>query len=337
MELKTHQLDDTLLSWEEIAERSWSGMLLGNGASRSLWEYFKYGSLYEAAKSSDITNPLTAEDQAIFDEFETTNFEKVLSSLATSITVCNVLDLDSALIKERYFNVQRALFQAVHLLHIPWSEEDADKYHKIRNHIRKYKTIFSTNYDLLLYWSIMSKEGEGFKDYLFWGAFDLLDTEIWGNASVVLYLHGGIHLAKRASSGATVKRIASESFNLLQSLDFDINEDLVPLFVTEGKSSDKLDSIYRSDYLSFAYQRFIQHRESLLIFGHGLDEESDDHLVQAINSWGEKRIAVSIFPAPPKEIVNTKADLCRRLPHAELLFYDHTTHPMGVPEMKVTP
>jgi hypothetical protein len=106
------------------------------------------------------------------------------------------------------------------------------------------------------------------------------------------------------------------------------------LFITEGKSTDKLNSIYRSDYLSFAYQQFTQHAGPLLVFGQSLGE-SDDHLVNAIRRWGKRRIGVSIYPSTPQDIIAYKAELQRSLPEADLLFFDSTTHPLGLRALRL--
>jgi hypothetical protein len=94
---------------------------------------------------------------------------------------------------------------------------------------------------------------EKFKDY-FWGQsqeFDLTDTETSVTATKVLYLHGGLHLY-RLPSGVAIKRKAEAGRSLLDLFGVSFMEGATPLFITEGTSQDKLASIRRSDYLSFA-------------------------------------------------------------------------------------
>jgi hypothetical protein len=92
-----------LLSWDDLRDRySWKGLLIGNGASRAVWDKFKYPSLYETANSTDLDHPLLSKDQHIFEELGTTNFEQVVAALATSKMICDVLGLDVTLIQERY-------------------------------------------------------------------------------------------------------------------------------------------------------------------------------------------------------------------------------------------
>lgn len=331
-----NSVDDELPSWETLSDRySWNGILIGNGASRAVWESFGYSSLYETAVSADLDHPLVAEDQRLFEELDTTNFERVLDALATARMVCDALALDATLIRERYGSIQGALFEAVSKVHPRWRDEDAEVYNAVKSALREYDFVFSTNYDLITYWSVMIESEAGFKDYFFAEEFDLADTEIWGEPiTKVLYLHGGIHLAKKQPSGATVKRRATMGMNLLMSLDIMPDEDLVPLVVTEGKARDKLDSIHRSDYLSFAYQQLAQHKGPFVVFGSQLGDE-DQHLVDAMRRWEDAQIGVSIYPTNSAEILAYKADLHKRLPKAELLFFDSTTHPLGSTALRI--
>lgn len=59
-------------------------------------------------------------------------------------------------------------------------------------------------------------------------------------------------------------------------------EGATPLFISEGNSEEKLSSINRSDYLSFAYNKFSNHQGGLVVFGHLLSE-NDQHIVDVIN------------------------------------------------------
>lgn len=64
--------------WTEVKEEAgWDGILIGNGASRAVWDGFSYNSLFETAQTS-IDHPLTAQDVDLFTAFGTENFELVL-------------------------------------------------------------------------------------------------------------------------------------------------------------------------------------------------------------------------------------------------------------------
>jgi hypothetical protein len=182
----------------------------------------------------------------------------------------------------------------------------------------------------------MMYEGKsGFKDY-FWGEeFDVSNTKIWLKATCVLYLHGGLHLY-RLPPGQTLKRKAIVGQNLLDLFGQPYNEDAVPLFITEGSSEEKLSSIYRSDYLSFAFSQFSKHDGPLVIFGHSLSE-SDDHIVSTIANWGSREIAISVLPSDPVRIRSMKSSIISKLPEAKIYFFDATTSPLGSADIKILP
>lgn len=279
------QQSGDLHSWDEISDQGWTGILVGNGASIAVWDRFRYASLYQAALSTEMSGPLTDQDQALFDAMGTQNFEAVLSALLTSKIVSGALHLDTRLIGERYESIRQALIEAVISVHIPWTSIQTRVLEQIRTALRAYDSVYSTNYDLLVYWAIMSGTPKEFPDY-FWGAnnsFDSGKTEIWvKHPTRVLYLHGAVHLYRDTFS-ITFKAKAEESWNLLEQFAGRQQRDVVPLFISEGTSENKLEAIRRSDYLSFAYEQFSRHEGPLVVFGHSLGE-SDQHLVAVMNA-----------------------------------------------------
>ena len=81
--------------WHEIeADFARSGLLLGNGASISVWPGFAYDSLYEEARRGSIQHPLERNEHQVFTALDTTDFETVLDALATTRTVNGTLGLD---------------------------------------------------------------------------------------------------------------------------------------------------------------------------------------------------------------------------------------------------
>jgi hypothetical protein len=246
-----NDLDDELTSWDELHQsHDWSGLLLGNGFSRNICDRFAYSSLFETARSESVTPKLAKEDLDLFERFGTHNFEMILSALSTAISVTHALQKDTQFLRERYESIRLALIAAVHHVHLPWSEFKDESRTRVAQALSDFEYVYSTNYDLLAYWSIMH-DSKTFKDY-FWGEeFDITDTEIWGKCTKVVYLHGGLHLYRRPN-GQTLKRSA-EPFRSLLDLFATPFRDAVPLFTSEGTAEEKLASIYRSDNLSFAY------------------------------------------------------------------------------------
>jgi len=329
------KLDDDLFDWNSMKDTyDWKGILIGNGSSIAIWNQFNYSSIFSKSTTSEIEHPLLEKDQNLFNALRTTNFEQVLSSLSTAKTINQVLGFDVKLINDLYNNIQRALIEAVRTIHIPWKAVPDEVLGVINSELLKYKYVYSTNYDLLVYWAMMHENQRVFRDFFFSEEFDLSNTEIWSKSTAVLFLHGGLHLY-RLPSGQTLKRRSGDDKNLLDLFGQPYYEGAVPLFITEGSHEEKMASIYKSDYLSFAYNKFSQHRDSLVIFGHSLGD-SDKHIVDAINNWGPARIAISMRSDTESNIRRRKAQIISQLPDAKLYFFDSTTHPLGADKLKIS-
>ncbi len=323
------KVDDELVHWASIRETyDGHGLLIGNGASMAVWERFSYPSLYEEA-------PLTELDKSVFEALDTTNFELILDSLRISEVICNAVGHDRAEVHERYLSIRKSLFDAVRSVHVGWDRIPQETFSSIEQELHCYETVFSTNYDLLAYWSIMFRETERIRDF-FWNpdlAFDPTNTELSGKASTIFYLHGGIHLYVDTRTGATVKR-KPDAGGLLSFRDM-AHTTRRPLFISEGRSSDKLRSIRSSDYLSFAYQTLAEYSDPLVIFGHSLGE-ADAHIAQAIKSQEKRRIAIGLHPGKSMMIIKDKTRLEDILDGQLIEYFDASTHPLGGPGMKIS-
>lgn len=334
-----------LEGWDELADEfHGGGILIGNGSSRAVWEHFGYASLYEQARVN-VDHPLSAIDDDLFHGMDTRNFETVLSALRTALMVCTALGLNEEPIKRRYDSIRVALMEAVQGVHVPWTDVPQETLMAIRSEMRRYSWVYSTNYDLLLYWAVMAPQNPWpFKDF-FWGecevdgpwvCFHSDDTEPEAGTSKILYLHGALHLCE-VPWGETAK-LTSGSASLLQQFgvpDEDEQYPFVPLLITEGNWQDKMAAIRRSDYLSFAYERFSHHVGPLVVFGQSLGDE-DAHIVQALQRWeNDQLIAASVLPGVEDRVIERKLETMRKLPRARMRFFDATTHPLGSPEMRV--
>lgn len=354
------QFTDDLETWDAV-ERNFPeknrGLLIGNGASMALWGGFGYESLYKMACDETRRVHLQECDKKVFDHLNTKNFESVLSALIIAGKVWCFFDkprIDVEDLRQSYGRIRASLIQAVHDVHIPYAAIDASLKANLREIFAQYDYVYSTNYDLLLYWSMMD-EPKRFKDF-FWTKdpdetaswFDIADTSLWNQkCTKILFLHGALHLY-RDQNGSTFKKLAGEQGALLSQ--FYVRGDAIPLFISEGTWKDKLSAINRNHYLSFAYERFAKHRGSLVIFGNSLSEEYDKHIIDAINKWrrydqmrmagGSIRrvIALSVYPGDgtAHDIVAFKTRIAKALPNYELKFFDSTTHPLGKPELQVT-
>jgi hypothetical protein len=191
----------------------------------------------------------------------------------------------------------------------------------------------------MIYWSIMHQNNPNpFIDYFFSEEFDSSNTEVFDDdRNKILYLHGALHLY-RLPSGTTLKRRAEFGRNLLDLFGqpYPGAPDAVPLIVSEGTFEDKLSTINQSDYLTFAFNKFSENEEDMVVFGHSLSN-SDMHIVNAVRKWGDRKLAISILPDSVINIRQKQASWIAKLPEAKLFFFDATTHPLGSPDQKITP
>jgi hypothetical protein len=324
-----------LLEWDDVGlEPSDSALLLGNGASVAVWEKFRYSSHYERAQSDDVPNKLVDEDTRIFDSLKTKNFEEVLRNLMISGRINRILGLDLTKIKERYDHIRQALIDAVCAVHVPWETMMPDVLEKIGTSLIEYNTIFSTNYDLLVYWALMCHKKQGFKDYFWSRKFDVSDTSLYHQSCRVIFLHGALHLFVDAD-GNTWKRKNDGVFNLLELFRMPYgSKRTTPLFITEGNAEQKLRAIQQSDYLYFAFRQFEENDRPLVVLGHSLSEE-DAHLIKVIQKWCSRQIAFGIYSDDPNAIMQQKLRLESRLRDAELTFFKSTSHPLGATDVRI--
>lgn len=329
-----HRIDGHLIGWEEIADAGWGSLLLGNGFSVNIWERFGYGTLYELAQSEELEHRLSEASVALFQHLGSANFEDVLRILFHAKLVDEQLGRpQERAIAELYTNTKNALASAVNFAHVPHGRANVAL---INNELRQFGDVFSTNYDLLPYWSIMHDELWRFKDY-FWGpdgTFDLTNTEVSADRTKIHYLHGAIHLVELAD-GRTQKLTCREDENLLELFDLDA-PDKFPLFITEGNWKRKLSRIKRNDYLRFCFEGFGRIDGGLVVLGHSLHKDYDQHIVDSMASSQLTRVAVGVWPEQDAEtIVAFKARIAHDVRGKQLHFFNSQTHPLGAEGLRV--
>ena len=324
-----------LLGWPDvIAELGDSpALLLGNGGSRAVWDGFSYESLFRTA-SQDVEHPLTDADLALFADLDGTDFERVLGAVQTARRVSRVIELSTIHLTERYVSIQRALSESVAAAHVSW-DIASSRLAVLRTAYEHYGAIYTTNYDLLLYWAWMSGKVDPseFVDF-FRGTgvtFDPWQTGVpYASTTALYYLHGAIHL-RRNAGGFTRKETAGGSRNLLAAFSIPASGDETPLIVTEGSFAQKEASIRSSDYLSFAFDTFAAESRPLVVFGHALGDE-DSHISKAIRQGDARLVAVGIR-GDPAHVRRRKRHYADRLGSARVVFFDSSTHPLGDPTL----
>jgi len=114
----------------------------------NVWEPFGYRTLLEHAAKAELTDA----DRALFGG--TANFERVLNDLNTAIRVGEIAGVNTSKLYARYRSIQRALGHAVRRVHLTRSQVPNDTMATIRQVIEDFEWIFTTSYDLLIYWAM---------------------------------------------------------------------------------------------------------------------------------------------------------------------------------------
>ncbi|MEZ5077719.1 MAG: DUF4917 family protein [Solirubrobacterales bacterium] len=325
--------DGTLLDWREIADAyPWDTLLLGNGLSINVWEPFGYGKLYDRAKIGG----LSSQDRKLF--AHTPNFERVLADLLTAIRVNRAYGRGVRILHERYRSIQLAFVQAVREVHLNRSKVPEETRMAINAEMRRFEWVFTTSYDLIVYWAMAAGGFEPFMDHFRYGGrceFDPDRARVPGNRIPVYFLHGALHLVTGAS-GATWKLRLTGLERILDQFGEPIAGDpeARPLLVTEGSAADKMFAIEENAYLSHALKRLRRRYLPVVVFGSSLSEQ-DSHLTEALSEHPERPVAISMLPGPRQGLHAEQVDICGRLEAEPVLFYDATTHPLGRPGLRV--
>lgn len=321
--------DEGVLDFAEIEDDGWESLLLGNGMSINVSSKFAYESLRDEI---DFPKPLDSPEREIFELFRTTDFELVLGKLQDTMALAAILGKEVAPYRKRFNKIQEALGTTLQEVHPKWGTEVPEEtLEALRLEFESYRRIFTTNYDLLLYWATASNI-KHFRD-CFWSernAFDPADCDVGSNHTATYYLHGALHLVVEGS-GVTRKltRKPSERGRLLDQFGkLDKDSGARPLLVTEGSSAGKLEVIEENPYLCHAYRTLKKDRGSLLIFGQSLRDQ-DHHLVDAINANPHRRVAISMHCKSKDELHETRHKLLSKLRVEKVYFFDAATHPLG--------
>lgn len=288
-----------IFKWKEIEDKFTDKLLLGNGASRAVWDRFEYISLYEEAEKAGRIDPRLAK---LFLNLGTNDFEYVLRLLSQTRRVNQILQIQDKDTPILYKGLKKALIDTIHEIH-PNHEQVKNQLLVIAEFMKRFNTVLSLNYDLLVYWAMMEgngKYGNLFKDgFIDEGRFDndyepLRVPFNADSATLVFYPHGNLILAT-ASIGGEVKLCRAEEKLLLNRiLEIWQNEDYIPLFVSEGETNEKLQAIRRSNYLKTAYDREVDTKnDSLVIYGWSFGEQ-DGHILRGIIHGGVDRMAISV-------------------------------------------
>lgn len=330
-----------LLSFQEALDQTENRkrhLLLGNGFSIALFpDIFRYGSLLEEADFTQYPQIRQA-----FDSLNTTDFEVVTQALNNAVTLSEIYGVEktlSAQMQNHAHALKELLVQAIAGNHPERPSDISDKEYKTcrtflahfagesRNQGTKKNwqgSIFSINYDLLLYWALMHDQeidwsgieslpspletpetiehDDGFRTpdndpdapYVTWDGEN-------SNSQSTFYLHGALHLFDHGYELQKKCWERSGGIPLIDQIRSSLSEGRFPLFVSEGNSRGKYMRIRHSDYLHKSLRSFRASCNTknacLFIFGHSL-AANDDHILKQIEKGKIGSIYISLYGLP---------------------------------------
>ncbi len=278
-----------MISYQNVLEESKgkrSHIFLGNGFSISCNSIFSYGSLYEKA----VEKGLSRKAIKVFKYFGTNNFEGVMHALENADWIgkqYSLIDKKSKLIEDDVELIKKTLIEAIAESHLSYPGEIADhKYLNAIEFLSPYHNIFTTNYDLLLYWidmreGLTDKYQDGFRtDIDDPEASYVVFSEHTKDNKGLFYMHGALHLYQ--NRGQIRKHCWERTgTRLIQLIKDGLNNSEYPIFVAEGNAKNKLEQINENGYLSYCYGKLKRIQNYLVVYGSSLGE-SDQHIANII-------------------------------------------------------
>ncbi|AMJ63672.1 hypothetical protein AXW83_13650 [Bosea sp. PAMC 26642] len=292
-------------------------LLLGNGFSIACCpDIFHYGSLFKAANLSK--HPELAE---VFKVLGTQDFELAIKNLESGALLAGIytpghIDAPSRMRSDAHALKEILLTTiAGHHPNIPAEIPDI-KFWSCRRFLDLFLgrpnegQIFTLNYDLLLYWTLMHEDdpfgtpvnmstNDGFgndeddpeADYVVW------QGEVNAHSARIHFLHGALHLFDAGNELQKFTWIRTND-RLIDQARKAMNANKFPLFVSEGSSAQKKNKIRHNAYLYQGFKQFTanaqQGRHCFFILGHSL-ADNDDHILRRLGSGRCKKIYISLF------------------------------------------
>lgn len=319
--------EKTLITFDkaiEVASQySTKHLLLGNGFSIACDpSIFTYDSLFNEA---DFSNNI--EIKKVFDNLRTTDFELVIDALQKSSLVlpayitdedglCEKLNSDAYKIKELLINTIASRHPANPS---EISEETYDHCRLFLSHFIKKENkgrIYTLNYDLLLYWTLMHElddknsnnkfsDGFGRDSWKEDGEIQYSDELTWqGKSSYqnIHYIHGGLHLYDKGDDIQKFSWIDTGQ-SLIEQSRTALEDNKFPLFITEGDHEKKMEKIHHSAFLYTSFKSFedvanagMAGKGNTCLFTYGVSfSQNDKHIFNKIAKGKIKHLFVSIY------------------------------------------
>lgn len=272
-------------------------LLIGNGFSIAYNpEIFSYNALSSFIDTNDDKDLKT-----LFNIIKTSNFEQIMKELDLFVRILEAFNDSPAIIerlKKFSDKLKGLLIKAVesshpeHVFSIPQDKlESCAKF--LNTFTEANGKIFSTNYDLLLYWVLMRSNNQNCIDGFgrdkeegqeFIPAEEADYSELrWGKHKEeqnIFYLHGALHLFDMLNE--IVKQEYDGKNYLMEQIKKLMDENTYPIFVTAGDGDEKLNHIKHNYYLAYCYDALSKISGSLITYGFNFGDY-DEHIIRAIN------------------------------------------------------
>jgi len=274
-------------------------LLLGNGFSMAYDQsIFSYNALNRFIE--EIDDDLLSK---LFEIVNTKNFEHVMQQLDNFCELIEAFGTDDALknkVERASEKLKKSLIDAIRFLHpehifkIPEEKSQACASFLSR-YLSGDRKIFTTNYDILLYWILMrnrdklpdhvdgfGRDRENDDEYVPEDEIEYSELR-WGRnreGQNVFYVHGALPIFDTGIE--IVKEEYDFSNYLLENIEHRLDKKEYPIFVTAGNGHDKLTHIMHNRYLTDCYENLCNIEGSLVTFGFNFGEY-DEHIIDAIN------------------------------------------------------
>ncbi|WP_350431737.1 DUF4917 family protein [Shewanella sp. H8] len=303
-------------------------LLLGNGFSQA-WDYniFNYKNLLASANFGSRDQAI----KSIFHKLGTYDFEAVMQTMISSIYVSQSFNEYPVFVKGIQLDAEKlnsTLVTTIAKTHprLP-SNITNEEYKLARKFLNSFNKIFTLNYDLLMYWARNKSELEpdnfttddGFRAHLTWTGEEANQN--------VFFLHGGLHLY---DEGGVIKKHAytDNGETIIDKVKANLDRRNFPIFVAEPDYQKKLDKILHNPYLNYCYTQLGNISDSLVIYGHSMDE-TDTHIFDKVGKSGVRDVYISIYgDANSTENRRTKANAASYFESCNVHFYEAESTPI---------
>ncbi len=278
-----------LISYDQVKEEikdKHASILLGNGFSKELMSKSdKKFTFDDGIVFNKLCEKIKPETKKIITASNSENIEAILNKLEFCKSVLQEMRADNLLVEkiENHISIIKQEFiNSIIQIHPKKNTEIAPEiYESFVTFLSVYENIFTLNYDLLLYWVIMS-DINGENKFGFSDGFAYENYAEYFKERRVYYIHGALHLYMK---GKAIQKWCSKDHRedlLIEVILRNIDLANFPKYISHGSAAQKLLEIEEEkNYLNDVFERFKYINSSLVIFGASLNE-ADEHIIQAI-------------------------------------------------------